>query len=599
MQEVRERIEKLYDATVVSNILSWLQDGCSSEDREQFLQLLDHDPESLKELFSKSLEFGTAGLRSLIGIGTNRINIFSVRKATQSLSSVLRKKYGETSQLSVVVGYDTRNFSLTFAQEAAKVLAANQIHALLFQRPEPLAMVSFLVRQEKAAAGIMITASHNPPAYNGYKVYMASGGQVLPPMDREIMMEFALVEKIRVVESLENPYIHILGKDQEDRYVEAVRELQLYPQDNQFSGAMLQVGYSPLHGTGRFLVPAILQDWGFSSISCVAKQMVPDGDFSTVRTPNPEEVEALTLGIEQLISQKQDIFIATDPDSDRLGVVCLADGEPYVLNGNQIACLLADHILRALSQKHLLDFKDKLVKSLVTTEMLVAIADHYGADLVNVATGFKYIGQKIEEWKTGPNRYCFGAEESYGYLYGSLVEDKDAVSTSALLVEMALQYKLRGKTLRDAILDLYETHGYFLNKTESIAFSSDMKEQVQKFLTHLENADLRNFVLGPRKLERFENYAEGVGICLRSGNSYALTLPKTSMFCYYFERGKVVVRPSGTEPKIKLYFEIVNPYSDKAPDLDAKKQRERESTVVLEEFMHAFRQIFIFPFFPH
>ncbi|ASD30507.1 phospho-sugar mutase [Chlamydia abortus] len=594
MQHLQKKIEALCSPITTKNILTWLSNDCNEQDKDTIAELLNNDPKRLEELFGMTLSFGTGGLRSPMGLGTNRINVFTIRRATQGLAQVLKKHHPHSGDLiRVVVGYDTRHNSFDFAQETAKVLAGNNIHVLLFKHPEPLALVSFTLRAERALAGVMITASHNPPEYNGYKVYMASGGQVLPPWDQEIMHASAHIEEIAMASSLQDPYIHFIGEEYEQLYVETVHTLQLYPEDNRISGPAIRVSYSPLHGTGVAMIPRVLRDWNFPMVNLVEKQAIPDGDFPTVHLPNPEDPEALTLGIEQMLRNQDDIFIATDPDADRLGVVCLHENQPYRFNGNQIACLLADHILRALSARAPLGKEDKVVKSLVTTEMLSAIVKFYGGDIVNVGTGFKYIGEKIEAWRESVVRYIFGAEESYGYLYGTHVEDKDAMSTSALITEAALHQKLQGKTLRDAILDLYETHGYFMNKTLSLSFEQGQESLMKSHIEKLAKLDPSTMSLRGYSIHTCENYDQGTGINIPCGITYKLPLPKMAMLCYYYQNGgKIIVRPSGTEPKIKLYFELVNHYEVITGNKKEQRQREEESREQLEKFIAEFKEKF-------
>ncbi|WP_201456784.1 phospho-sugar mutase [Chlamydia sp. 17-3921] len=594
MKQLQQRIKALYDVTTAKNILNWLSGSSSQEEKDFIILLLQENPDQLKELFGETLVFGTGGLRSLMGVGTNRMNAFTVRRTTQGLSQMLHRHYDVSKGiLKVVVGYDTRHHSEEFAHETAKVFSGNGIHVFLFKNPEPLALVSFTVRKKKAVAGVMITASHNPPEYNGYKVYMASGGQVRPPLDAEIILECAGVEEILSVNSIEDPRIHMIGKEYEDAYIDTVKFLQLYPNDNRISGGTLHLSYTPLHGTGTSMIPKVLNNWGYSSVKLVEEQSIPDGNFSTVRLPNPEDPEALTLGINQLIANRDDILIATDPDADRVGIVSLEEEGPYRFSGNQIACLLADHILKARSKKAPLTTNDKVVKSLVTTELLTAITHYYGADLINVGTGFKYIGEKIEAWRNTPFNFIFGAEESYGYLYGNQVEDKDAIISSALIAEASLQQKLLGKTLRHAILELYEAHGYFLNKTESIEFLQEEESHMKEKLKHMESLGVHFPSLQKEELVSFENYNRRIGINLISDTSYVLDFPKMSMLCYYFSKGsKLIVRPSGTESKIKFYFEILQHYDEPSVDKAIQLQREKESFALLDSFVLDFKKIF-------
>lgn len=593
MSNFYEKIERLQNQEIRTNILSWLTSSPNQQEIEEVVHLIDTNSELLQELFGSSLAFGTAGLRSLMGIGTNRMNVFTVRKATQGLAQVLKRKTPKHN-LRVVVGYDTRHHSFLFAQETACVLAGNQIQTLLFKTPQPLGLVSFSIRLEQACAGVMITASHNPPAYNGYKVYMHTGGQVLPPFDQELTDEFQKVEEI-YVSDLSNPLIHRIGEEHEEAFLEAIHSLQLFPDDNRRFGDMISLSYSSLHGAGVSLLPRALKKNSFSKVYWVEPQMIQDGDFPTISSPNPEDKESLSLGIQQMIDHQHDLFVATDPDVDRLGVVCLDEGDPYIFNGNQIACLLLDHIFDSWSQHRNIGPEFKVVKSIVTTEMLTTIARHYGASMINVNTGFKYIGEKIEQFRQSPEqgKFVFGAEESYGYLYGSLMEDKDAVSSSTLLVEKALQEKIKGKTLRDRMLELYDSYGYFMNHTQPISFQLDELNKIKIFLDQVEKMDLTHLVLGNEKVTAYENYMLGVGKLVYNDSTYALKIPKTRMICYHLEQGgRIIIRPSGTEPKIKLYFETIGFFACPAKNKDEMLAREKESQLRLATLMKDFQSIF-------
>lgn len=579
----------IYDSDTKSNILSWMRNDLTLEERSEILKMLDQDPSQLEDRFRKHLTFGTGGLRGLVGFGTNRMNIFNVRKATQGLANYILSSKEGLQEVRVVISYDTRLRSLEFAEETAKVLAANRIEVLLFKDPRPIALLSFAIRFYQCAAGIMITASHNPPEYNGYKVYMSSGGQVIAPYDQMIVDQVNQVssEDIVVAPSMNDSLIKVIGAEFDQEYIKCIDTLQNYPQVNHDEGSLLNIVYSPIHGSGRFIVPEVLDNWGFDSLRLVESQLSPDGNFPTVKLPNPEDIEALSYGISLLRSSKSDVLFATDPDADRVGVACLLKDEVYVFSGNQIACLLADHILKATSEKRSLSKNDVVIKSLVTTDMLSAITEHYGVSLYNVLTGFKYIGEKIESWRHSEYTFLFGAEESLGYLSGTHVADKDAVSAIALISEMALQWKKKGMSLKEGLCLLYERFGYFLNKTESVTFLGKAGEvKMKSILTTLSDQLTKQRTLSGKSLSRVENYSIGMGYNFVNNEEYKLSLDKTSMLCYYLsDGGKVIVRPSGTEPKMKIYFELVNNYSDSQKDFYKQIVREQESEKQLLEWI--------------
>ncbi|WP_246481887.1 phospho-sugar mutase [Chlamydiifrater volucris] len=587
-------ILKSLSPSTQKNILSWLDGDFPQEIKDQILDSLRTNPRALEDSFGKQLVFGTGGLRSIVGVGSNRMNLFNVRKATQGLCNYLTKRKRSEHPL-VIIGFDSRNNSKEFAEEVAKVLLANEIKVALFKNPRPVALISFGVRVKSCAAGVMITASHNPPQYNGYKVYMHTGGQVVAPADAEIMEE---VNQLTgngdiVIASLtrEELYerVELIDVEFDGAYLEAVRSLQLHPKDNFSSGHILRIVYSNLHGSGFPIVPKILSDWGFSC-ALVEKQKILDGNFPTVTSPNPEEISALSMGLKQMQEESADLFFATDPDADRLGVACMWNSEPFIFNGNAIACLLAEHILKGQSQP--LNSSYKIVKSLVTTEMLAEIAKNYGVDIVNVRTGFKYIGEKIEEWSLGPESYLFGAEESYGYLYGSHVRDKDAPVASATFSELALQEKLRDRTPVEFLLSLYEKYGYFLNRTISVDFSySQGQKRMQEVLSSLRAQGASRGSLGGKTISNFEDYLQREGKNVLSGGEYPLQIGKADILRYQFLDGSwLVIRPSGTEPKMKVYFEVVVRYSNKTSLVNEILSRKLAAERELNTFIDAVKE---------
>lgn len=545
------------------NLSLWLEGPYDTATKEEILQLLQTDPKSLEDAFYTHLSFGTGGLRGLMGVGTNRMNGYTVRATTQGLANYL-KKMGK-SPLSVCIGYDARHHSRFFAEEAAKVLAGNEIQVFLFRDIRPTPLVSFACRNKKCSAAIMMTASHNPAAYNGYKVYWSDGGQVVPPHDRGILEEVSQVQspsQVRMVSFLSDPRIEWLGEEIDQLYLDAVSPLQIYPQDNQTSGNNLQIVYTSLHGTGGTLVPKILHRWGFSHVLPVSAQMTPDGDFPTVSSPNPEEPAALAMGKQLLVEKQADLLLATDPDADRVAAVVLHRGQPVTLTGNQLAALCLQHICSGLADQNRLPLRAAFVKSIGTTELFAAICAHFQRPCHNVLTGFKYIAEKIRLWEETPGgpQYLFGGEESFGYLMGSLVRDKDGVSSSALICEAALQAKNRGKTLVDCLEELFYTYGVYQESLLSLNFgeTKEGKEQMQQAMSHLRK-HIPKTVEGLRVV-CLEDCLSSQKKDFLSGQSRPSVLPISDVLLFWLEdKSKILIRPSGTEPKVKIYCAAVKP----------------------------------------
>lgn len=577
LDSISDLINKHFDSQTADNIRSWLQDSFPEEVRKEIVLRLKSNPESLVDSFYKNLSFGTGGLRGIVGIGTNRINVFNIRRATRALVKYLETvPFQDTAtRHKVIIGYDTRVDSALFAEEAAAVLSGSGIDVLLFEKPRPVAMVSFGVIREKCSLGIMITASHNPPEYNGYKVYMNTGGQVVAPDDARIIEEFNRIRLGAETLKKQNDLIKYAGEQFDRAYIETVSRLQFYPKDNQEEGESLRIIYSPLHGAGLEIIPDLLDRWGFPNLELVEEQAVQDGRFPTVRSPNPEEKDALVLGIRKLHISQADIFLATDPDADRLGVVLRDEKDVVILDGNQIGVLLARHIFGSMSAKIKLNNHYKLVTTLVTGSLLKKIAERYGAGCVDVPTGFKYIGEKMALWEGTETIYVFGAEESYGYLYGDYAKDKDAAGAAALIAELALQAKLQSKTLLDFLFDIYNEYGFYVSKTVSKTFSGKIGEEKIKSLMDSIRAFGRNEKkLGSRKIVRFEDYLSG-------DFDYKLDIVR-----FFTEDGcRIICRPSGTETKIKFYFELSQRYDDSVSDSMVNRDRLKQTEIVLEAFI--------------
>lgn len=553
----------MLDPEIQKRVDTWLQGSYDDETKNTIKKLLVENEKELTDAFYTNLSFGTGGLRGLMGVGTNRMNTYTVQAATQGLANYIKKQPIKQQKSSVFIGYDSRHDSKLFAEEVAKVLAANGIHAYLCEEIRPTPYVSFGCRFKHCQAAIMVTASHNPKEYNGYKVYWDDGAQVLPPHDVGIIDEvnkITTLDQVQKTNSLNDPLIEYVLNDVDEAYVNEIEKLPLYKQQNQAKGDQLHIIYTSLHGTGITLMPRAFQLCGFKNVSYVEKQCIPDGEFPTVKSPNPEEKLALQLGIDLLEKNKADILIATDPDADRVGVAVNQGTDVIILNGNQIACLVLDHIARALVANNQMPEKATFIKTIVTTELFKEIVKSYGKECVDVLTGFKYIAEKIRGWELIPNgpKYIFGAEESYGYLYGTLVRDKDAISTSLMIAEAALAAKLEGKTLVDKLNEIYKTHGLFVEGLISVKFdeTKEGKDKMSRGMETIEKNPPKAILGIPVVL--LENYSKSTSRDMLTGKETTLTLPKSDVLIFWLEDGsKLIVRPSGTEPKIKIYGGVV------------------------------------------
>lgn len=549
------------DATTKSNVEKWLQGDFDEQTKAQIQDLIDRKPEELVNAFYTHLKFGTGGMRGLMGPGTNRMNIYTVRGAAQGLANYLLKQDFSSSSISVLIGYDSRLNSRLFAEEAARVLAANGIRAYLNKELRPVPLVSFGTRFKHCQAGIMITASHNPPEYNGFKVYWGHGAQVLPPHDKGIVEEVNKIESLDKigVADLKDPNIVWVGPEIDEAYLQTITELQSCHNDNQELGDTLRIVYTSLHGTGITLVPQALAMWGFIDTHIVESQEKPDGRFPTVPAPNPEIREALKIGIECLVENNGDILLATDADTDRVGCVVNHNNKITILDGNEIACICLEHILQSLSRSKRLPERPALIKSIVTTELFQAIASFYEIPCFNVLTGFKYIGQMINRWENDPNgfQYIFGGEESYGYLLGDYARDKDAVISCCVLAEAALQAKKEGKTLIDRLHGIYDKYGVYRAKLDSLNFgeTKEGREQMQSAMVRLRGSPPEQ-ILG-NKILVIDDYLSSTKTILKSGETEKLELPTSDVLVFWLEDGsKIAIRPSGTEPKVKVYSEV-------------------------------------------
>ena len=548
--EYRERYEE------------WMNNPYFDEATREELKKIADDDNEIKERFYKDLEFGTAGLRGIIGAGTNRLNIYTVRKATQGLANYISAK--NAKEQGVAIAYDSRRMSPEFADEAALCLAANGIKAYVFDALRPTPELSYAVRKLGCIAGINITASHNPPEYNGYKVYWEDGAQITPPHDKGIMDEVKAVTDYNTVKTMEleaakaSGLYQVIGADIDDGYIAELKTQVLHQDAIDAVGDELKIVYSPLHGTGNVPARRILKELGFKNVHVVKEQELPDGEFPTVSYPNPEAEEAFELGLKLAKEIDADLVLATDPDADRLGVrVKDKDGVYHTLTGNMSGCLLADYEIGQRKALQGLPDDGYLIKTIVTSNMADAIAKEYHAGLIEVLTGFKYIGQQILGFETtGKGNYLFGFEESYGCLIGTHARDKDAIVATMALCEAAAYYKTQGKTLWDAMVDMYEKYGYYNDDIQSITLKGiEGLQKIQEILETLRKNPPTEF--GGYKVLKARDYQADTIKDLASGEVTSTGLPASNVLYYDLtDDAWLCVRPSGTEPKVKFYYGI-------------------------------------------
>lgn len=542
----------------------WLENPYFDENTKAELKEIQQDEKEIKERFYKELEFGTAGLRGIIGAGTNRMNIYTVRKTTQGLANYIAAVNGQAK--GVAIAYDSRRMTPEFAKEAALCLAANGVKAYIFETLRPTPELSFAVRELGCIAGINITASHNPPEYNGYKVYWEDGAQITPPHDSGIMAEVQKVVNYNEVKTMDEEaakaagLFAVIGKEIDDAYMEALKSQVIHADAIKAMAKELKIVYSPLHGTGNIPARRVLKELGFENVYVVKEQELPDGEFPTVSYPNPEADEAFELGLKLAKEVDADLVLATDPDADRLGVRVKDSktGEYHTLTGNMSGCLLADYELGQKKEVYgKLPEDGAVISTIVTTNMAAAIAKHYGVEFIEVLTGFKYIGQQILGFETkGKGSYLFGFEESYGCLIGTHARDKDAIVATMALCEAAAYYKTKGMTLWDAMVAMYEKYGYYKDDIQSITLKGI--EGLEKIQTILEN--LRKnppTEIGTYKVLSARDYKADTVVNMETKEVTATGLPSSNVLYYDLnDDAWVCVRPSGTEPKIKIYYGI-------------------------------------------
>ena len=541
----------------------WLENPYFDEATKEELKAIKDDENEIKERFYMDLEFGTAGLRGIIGAGTNRMNIYVVRRATQGLANYIAKV--DKKSQGVAIAYDSRHMSPEFAQEAALCLAANGIKAYIFETLRPTPELSFAVRHLGCVAGINVTASHNPPEYNGYKVYWEDGAQITPPHDTGIMGEVKAISDWNTVKTMDKEeavkagLFEVIGQAVDDAYMAELKKQIIHMDAIQAEGKNLKIVYTPLHGTGNIPARRILKELGFENVYVVPEQELPDGDFPTVSYPNPEAAEAFELGLKLAREVDADLVLATDPDADRLGVrVKDRNGEYHDLTGNMSGCLLANY---ELSQRKAVNGSlpedGALVKTIVTTNLADAIAKGYGVNLIEVLTGFKYIGQQILGFEnSGKGTYLFGFEESYGCLIGTYARDKDAIVATMALCEAAAYYKTQGKTLWDAMIDMYEEFGYYKDAIQAVTMKGiEGLQKIQEIMTTLRQNPPAEFA--GHKVTAVRDYKLDEITDLATGEKKPTGLPNSNVLYYELtDDAWVCVRPSGTEPKVKFYYGV-------------------------------------------
>lgn len=571
------------EAAIAQKVQSWLDGNFDEDVKNGIRELQAKGGDELADAFYKNLEFGTGGLRGIMGIGTNRMNKYTIGMATQGFANYLKQSFPD-EQVKVAIAHDSRNNSRFFAETVANVFGANGIKVYLFEELRPTPELSFAIRHFGCQGGVVCTASHNPKEYNGYKAYWNDGGQLVPPHDKNVINE---VEKINSVDEVKwsggEANITPIGKEIDEAYIQMVKSLSVYPEIIE-QQKDLKIVYTPIHGTGIKLVPQVLKAFGFENVTIVEEQSIPDGNFPTVVYPNPEESEAMSIGLKKAQELDADILLGTDPDADRVGIGVKDNGGNWVLmNGNQTAVLAFNYMIESRKEKGLARPNDMVVKTIVTTYMIDVIAERSGVKCYNVLTGFKWIAELIKE-KEKEENYIVGGEESYGLMIGSQIRDKDAISAVALLCEMAAYEKAQGRSLYQKLIELYVQYGCYKEHLVSIT-KKGMNGQ-------LEIADMMEGyrsnppkTLGGSKVAKLYDYEKQTVTDLKTGQDSRISLPKSNVLQFELEDGsKVSARPSGTEPKIKFYFSVNAPLNS----ADQYKQVEKQLD---EKIQHIIRDL--------
>ncbi len=572
----------MLDKLIQDRIKEWLGDDYDKDTQLEINKLVQQNNEAeLTDRFYKELDFGTGGLRGVIGAGTNRMNIYTVGKSAQGIANYITKNEKDYSK-GIVIAYDSRNFSDIFALRSGLIFAANGIKAYIFSSLRPTPILSFAIRRLNAIAGIVVTASHNPPEYNGYKVYYKDGGQVLPPHDVGIIDEVRAIKSMSEVksisekEAINKSLLSYIDKEVDEAYYKRALSLSINRDTVKQMSDKLKIVFTPLHGASNIAVRELLKRWGFNNVYVVKEQEEPDGNFPTVSYPNPEESKALELAIKLAKTNDSDIVLATDPDGDRVGTAIKHKNDFILLNGNQVGVIITYYLLSQYKAHGRLPKDSFVVKTIVSTDLTSAICDDFNVHQFEVLTGFKYIAEKIYQYHDLENKskeYIFGFEESYGYLLGDFVRDKDAVSTCAIIAEVAALCKNKGITLIDYLDEIYKKYGFYLEGLRSLTLKGkEGVEQIQKIITHFRDSPPDR--INNSKVIRIRDVYLGKTTDLTNGKEEPLDLPKSNVLTFYLEdNSKVTIRPSGTEPKIKFYFSIIKSNVDNLDNakLSAKK----------------------------
>ncbi len=560
------------DQKILDRAKIWLGEGFDAETRQRVQEMINNNPDELVESFYQDLEFGTGGLRGIMGVGTNRMNKYTVGMATQGLVNYLKKIFPAQKPVKVAIAHDCRNNSPYFAQITADVFSANDIKVFLFESLRPTPELSFALRHLGCQSGIVITASHNPKEYNGYKAYWEDGSQLIPPHDKNVIAEVLKIKSVADVKfdgKKEN--IQLIGEEMDREYLDRVHGLSLSPEAiRQFKD--LKIVYTPLHGTGGVLVPAALMKFGFENVTVVAEQAVYDGNFPTVKSPNPEEPAALEMAIRQAEQTGADLVMATDPDADRVGIaVRNLQGKFVLLNGNQTAALLTHYLLTKWQENNKFTGKEFIVKTIVTSEILKDMADKFNVECFDVLTGFKWIAEIIR-LNEGKKVYIGGGEESYGFMVGDFVRDKDAISACALIAETAAWSASKGQSLYELLIDIYLQYGFYKESLISVTKKGKSgSEEIKKMMEDY-RSDPPASINGSR-LIMIKDYQFLVSKDMVNNSTTPINLPKSNVLQFFLEDGsKISVRPSGTEPKIKFYFGVKEPLNSRQ-DFDQVNDR--------------------------
>jgi phosphoglucomutase len=571
------------DPSILQKVNTWLQGNYDADVKQEIQTLLDQKAYTeLTDSFYRDLEFGTGGLRGTMGPGSNRINKYTIGAATQGLANYLKKTYpGE--KVKVAIAHDSRNNADLFSNITAEVFSANDIHVYFFKALRPTPELSFAVRHFGCKSGVMLTASHNPKEYNGYKAYGADGGQFVAPHDKAVMDEVAKIASVDDIKfNRVDANIEEIGEEIDNLYLDKITELSVSPEAIQRQKD-LKIVYSPIHGTGITLVPQALKRFGFENVILVDEQTTPDGNFPTVVYPNPEEKEALTLAIKKAEEVDADLVLATDPDADRVGIaVKNTDNEFILLNGNQTGCMLINYLLSAWEEKGKLTGKEYIVKTIVTSNLIEEIAKAKNVTYYNTLTGFKYIGELMTKFE-GKQTFIGGGEESYGYLIGELVRDKDAVVSSAFIAEMTAYYKDKGSSLFEALLDTYVQYGFYKEKLISITKkgktgAEEIKAMMEKFRNN------PPATLGGSKVITLKDYENRIETDLNTNTTSAIELPTSDVLQFITADGSIIsARPSGTEPKIKFYCSVNGKLASKEAYAETDKQLEAKIDAIMQD----------------